>query len=46
MRSWSHINHIKLDSQKLSISQIDELKDDLFAGEDTGIPAFAAPKFG
>ncbi|MBD30496.1 MAG: short-chain dehydrogenase [Acidimicrobiaceae bacterium] len=35
MRSWSHINHIKLDSQKLSISQIDELKDDLFAGEDT-----------
>ena len=46
MRSWSHINHIKLDGQQLSISQIDELKDDLFAGEDTGIPAFAAPKFG
>ncbi len=46
MRSWSHINHIKLDAQQLSISQIDELKDDLFAGEDTGIPAFAAPKFG
>ena len=41
MRSWSHINHIKLDAQQLSISQIDELKDDLFAGEDTGIPAFA-----
>ena len=46
MRSWSHINHIKLDAQKLSISQIDELKDELFNGEETGIPAFAAPKFG
>ena len=46
MRSWSHINHIKLDAQKLSISQIGELKDELFNGEDTGIPAFAAPKFG
>ena len=46
MRSWSHINHIKLNAQKLSINQIDELKDELFNGEDTGIPAFAAPKFG
>ena len=46
MRSWSHINHIKLNAQKLSINQIDELKDELFDGEDTGIPAFAAPKFG
>ena len=46
MRSWSHINHIKLEAQKLSISQIDGLKDELFNGEDTGIPAFAAPKFG
>ena len=46
MRSWSHINHIKLDAQKLSISQIGELKDELFNGEETGIPAFAAPKFG
>lgn len=45
MRSWSHINHIKLDSQRLSISQINELKDQLFDGEDTGIPPFAAPKF-
>ena len=46
MRSWSHIYHIKLNAQRLSINQIDELKDELFDGEDTGIPAFAAPKFG
>ena len=46
MRSWSHINHIKLEAQKLSVGQIGELKDELFNGEDTGIPAFAAPKFG
>jgi|TARA_B100001094_G_scaffold62210_1_gene57986 NAD(P)-dependent dehydrogenase (short-subunit alcohol dehydrogenase family) len=45
MRSWSHINHIKLDSKRLSISQINELKDELFEGEDTGIPPFSAPKF-
>ena len=46
MRSWSHINHIKLDSQRFSIDQINSMKDELFQGDDTGIPTFAAPKFG
>ena len=46
MRSWSHINHIKLDSQRFSIEQINAMKEELFQGDDTGIPPFAAPKFG
>ena len=46
MRSWSHINHIKLDSQRFSIDQINAMKEELFQGDDTGIPPFAAPKFG
>ncbi len=46
MRSWSHINHIKLDSQRFSIDQINSMKDELFQGDHTGIPTFAAPKFG
>lgn len=46
MRGWSHINHIKLDSQRFSIDQINSMKEELFQGDDTGIPPFAAPKFG
>ena len=46
MRSWSHINHVKLDNQRWTIDEINTMKDELFSGEDTGVPAFAAPKFG
>lgn len=46
MRSWSHINHIKLDNQRWTIDKITARKGELFSGEDTGVPAFAAPKFG
>ncbi len=46
MRSWSHINHIKIEGERLTIDQINLKRGDLFNGEDTGVPPFAAPKFG
>lgn len=45
MRSWSHINHIKLDGKRLTIEEITSRKGDLFLDEATAVPDFAAPKF-
>ena len=45
MRSWSHINHIKLDGKRLTIEEITARKSDLFLDEPTAVPDFAAPKF-
>ena len=45
MRSWSHINHIKLDGRRLTIEEITARKGDLFLDEPTAVPDFAAPKF-
>tara|TARA_X000001036_G_scaffold146640_1_gene139463 strand:- start:8458 stop:9345 length:888 start_codon:yes stop_codon:yes gene_type:complete len=45
MRSWSHINHIKLDGKRLTIKEITARKSDLFLDEPTAVPDFAAPKF-
>tara|TARA_B100001175_G_C19494990_1_gene634712 strand:- start:1382 stop:2269 length:888 start_codon:yes stop_codon:yes gene_type:complete len=45
MRSWSHINHIKLDGKRLTIEEITARKGDLFLDEPTAVPDFAAPKF-
>ena len=38
--------HIQLEDQRWTIDEINARKDELFSGEDTGVPAFAAPKFG
>ena len=45
MRSWSHINHIKLDGKRLTIEEITARKSDLLLDEPTAVPDFAAPKF-